>query len=182
MPRPISRRPRQRGLTVVEVVIATALLVVVIGGAFRLLETTRDLAVATSDQHIADARVDRALMTIERDFRSASLGTAQHLDGSELLDGDSGNGLSIRPIVGWQGAVVLGNSLEYRLDTAAGATEGELIRTDGAIQTTIATGITAFRVTRTGPELTFELTARSGPDDDRGRTATGTLTVAARNP
>ena len=181
MVRRSSGRRALSGLTLIETVVGAALLSIVAGVAFQLLEASRDLAESSCNQHLADVRVDRGLAMIERDFRSGSLSSAQHMDGTPFGDGESGAGFAIRPVVGWEGGAVLGELVEYRLEIQAGESDGEVVRTVGAIETTLATEVTSFVVTRTGTEFTMTMAARSGPDDDRGRSATGTLRVLARN-
>lgn len=176
------RRNRAAGLTLIEVVIATVLLVAVLGSAVTLLDTSNDLAQSVNDERAASMRVDRALGAIADEFRKGSLATATHLDGTTFSDGDTGTGFQIRPIEGWNGAAIQGTQVRYEYSVPAGATEGELIRREGPIETLLARGITSFDVSRDRSAFVFTVTAASGPMDDRRRTATGSLRVMARNP
>ena len=176
------RAPRQRGLTLVEVVISVVLLAAVLGGAVTLLDTSSDLAQSVNDERAAAMRVDRALGAIADEFRRGSLATATQLDGTTFSDGETDTGFQIRPIQGWDGAAVLGTQVRYEFSIDAGATEGELVRRSGAIETLLARGITSFSVQRTGSAFVFTVTAESGPNDDRRRRSSGSLQVMARNP
>lgn len=174
-------RLAQSGRTVIEVIIAAALLAFVVGGTVHLLSTSRQLAISSADQHLCDMRTERGLAAIERDLRQGSLASIQHLDGTTFADGDSGAGLTFLPVTGWSGAAVLGDPIEYRLDLPSGETEGDLVRSVAGIETTLATGVTEFTATRTGQVFAFTLSTRAGPDDDRGRSSSGTLSVVTRN-
>lgn len=175
-------RRSQTGLTLLEVVIAMALLVGVLGSAMTLLDTSRALSQSVQDQQIANARVDRALALISDEFRKGSLATAQHPDGSTFSDGDTDTGFQIQPVTGWNGTAVLGDAVTYQFIRAVGATEGELIRDELGVETLMVREITSFSVTRSGNAFVFTVTAESGYQDDRRRTASGTLRVMARNP
>ena len=175
-------RPSQSGMTLIEVVIATVLLVAVLGSALTLLDTSNSLAQSVNDERAAAMRVDRALGSIADEFRKGSLATATHLDGTTFSDGDAGDGFQIRPIEGWNGAAVLGTQIRYELSIEVGAPAGELVRREGSIETLLARGITDFSVTRDGSSFLFTVQSQSGQQDDRLRTASGTLRVMARNP
>lgn len=175
--------PRRRsGLTLVEVAVSVVLLVGVLGGAISLMDTSVGLAQSVNDERAAAMRVDRALGAIADEFRKGSLATATHLDDSTFSDGDTGAGFRIRPVNGWNGVAQQGNQITYSFVLPSGATEGQLIRQEDVVQTVLARGITSFTVTRQGSSFVFSVTARSGPDDDRRRTASGTVRVMARNP
>lgn len=173
---------RQRGLTLVEVVISVVLLAGVLGSALALLDTSSDLAQSVNDERAAATRVDRALAKIADEFRKGSLASAAHLDETNFSDGDTGTGFRIRKTLGWDGGPILGEEVCYELVVPAGAAEGELVRREGAIETVLARGVTSFQVTRNGSAFDFTATAASGQTDDRRRTATGSLRVMARNP
>jgi len=177
-----ARTPAEAGLTLVEVVIAVVLLAAVLGSAVTLLDTSSDLAQSVNDERAAAMRVDRALASIADEFRKGSLATAQHLDGSTFSDGDTGTAFQIQPILGWDGTAILGTQVRYEYTIAAGATEGELVRREGAIETLLARGITSFGIQRIGSAFEFTVTAESGQTDDRRRRASGSLRVMARNP
>ena len=170
------------GMTLIEVLIAVVLLSAVLGSAMTLLDTSNDLAQSVNDERAAAMRVDRALSAIADEFRRGSLATATHLDGTTFSDTDTGTGFQIRPIEGWDGAAVLGDQIRYEYSIAAGASDGELVRREGAIETLLARGITSFAVERSGSAFVFTVTAASGQLDDRRRTASGSLRVMARNP
>jgi len=177
-------RPSRRvaGLTLIEVVVATALLAGVLGGAFSLLDTSIDLSQSVNDERAAAMRVDRALGAIADEFRKGSLATAAHPDGSTFADGDTDTAFQLRPVTGWDGTAQQGTQVGYSFVVPSGATEGQLVRQEGALQTVLARGITTFTVTRSGSSFLFAVTAQSGPADDRRRTASGNFRVLARNP
>ncbi len=176
-----ARSRREGGFTLLEIVGASAITIVLVGSAIRLLLTTEDLAFTATQQRSASQRVERVLTRIGAELRRSSLGSAQHADASTFADGDTGNALSIQPVSGWEGAAVLGDRIEYRLDVPAGETEGDLIRDDGIIETLVARRISGFDVERDGPVFTITISARSGPADDRERESTGSLSVLTRN-
>jgi len=169
------------GFTLLEVVTATTIAGVLVGSAVRLLLTTGDLAFTATHQRTASQRVERTLTRVGAELRRSSAASAEHADGSTFADGETGTALSIRPVSGWEGAAVLGDRIQYRLEVPAGATEGELIRDDGLIETLIARRVSGFDVARDGSVFTVTVSARSGPDDDRERTSTGSLSILTRN-
>ncbi len=182
VPRCPGRHGRSAGFTLIEVVIAMALMSIVLGGAVTLINTSTSLAQSIDNERIAAQRVDRALAKIADEFRKGSLATAVHPDGSTFEDGDAAVGYEIRPVTGWDGALVTGDLIGYRFDIDVGATEGEIVKVEDSVETLLARGVTAFTVARSGNVFIFGVSARSGPTDDRERTATGELRVMARNP
>ncbi len=176
------RRERECGLTLVEIVIATALLAAVLASAVKLLDASNDLARSMSDERAAAMRIDRALGSISDEFRRGSLATITHLDGTPFTDGDTGTGFRLQPIDGWNGGPVLGTELRYEFSLPIGAAEGELVRREGVVETILARGITSFAVTRTANSFDFAVTAGAGPANDRRRLARGSIRVMARNP
>lgn len=177
------RRVRSdRGLTLLEVTIAVVLIASVAGGALALLDSSNALTRSVNDQRAAALRVDRALASISDEFRKGSLATAVHLDGTTFGDGESGTGFQIRPVRGWNGSVLTGDLVRYEFELPTGATEGELVRTEGGVETVLVRGITSFDVSRSGNVFVFKASSRSGPTDDRERRASGEIRVMARNP
>ncbi len=176
------RRRSARGFTLVETVISVALVVGVLGAAVALLDTSNDLAQSVNDERAAAIRVDKGLTSISEEFRKGSLATVLHLDGTTFSDGDTDVGFMMRRVVGWNGSTVQSAQVRYEVVTSSGFGTGELIRQEGTLQTVLARGITAFRVTRSGTSFTFQIDAASGQTDDRQRKASGSVRVVARNP
>lgn len=167
-----------RGLTLVETVVASSLIAAILGGAISLLDATQDLAESATNQRTAARRVDRALSRMAQELRRGSLATVRQLDDSSFADAETDVGFSMQPVVGWDGAAVLGDRITYEFD----ATTGEIVRSDGVIETVLSRGLTGFSVQRTGNLFTFTTQTSAGPADDRSRTASGALSVVARNP
>ncbi len=180
-PSRLSRR-HQRGLSLVETLIASTLAVFVFGAATALLSASNDLAQSASHERTAAMRVDRVLRTLGDEIRRGSLASARQLDGTTFSDGEVDTGLQIRPVEGFAGSPITGDLAEYRLDGAIAPEGRDLVRAEGPVITTLARGITGFDVRRVGNAIILDMSAASGPLDDRRREAEGQLIIVARNP
>ncbi len=172
------RSRRQSGFTLIETIIATTLVAAILGGAISLLDASQKLAESATNERTAARRVDRALTRMSQELRRGSLATVRQLDASSFDDGETDLGFSVQPVTGWDGGPILGDRVTYEFD----ATTGELVRDDGLVETVLSRGLTAFTVSRTDTMFTFSTATTAGPTDDRRRTATGTLSMVARNP
>lgn len=176
------QRSSEHGFTLLEMVISTVVLTAVLGGAYMLMLSSQDLATSATNDQIALDRVDRALASAAKEVRWGSLASARKLDGTTFSDGDADNGFALRRVEGWSGTAVTGDLVQYQLVVPTGETEGELVRSEGGLQTVVARGLTGFQVARAGDLFTLTASSQSGPDDDRLRTATGSVQITARNP
>jgi hypothetical protein len=169
-------------MTAVELVIASVLLAVVLAGANMMVSASSGLAQSDNHVGIASNRSAHVLRTMTAAVRRASLASVRVLDGTTFSEGLADTGFQFREVTNYVGSAVLSNLVEYRLDKPAGAVEGQLLHVQDGVSSVIANGITAFSVARTGNVFTFDVRTRSGPLDDRGRTAHATVQVVARNP
>ena len=178
----MNRGRRSLGLSLVETTVSISLAAAVLGGATALMDASDALAKSANDRSAAVNRVDRSLAPFAEAVRMGSLASMRHLDGSTFDDGESGVGFTIQPVRGFSGTPTLGAPVTYRLDLPIAAASGEMVGVEGAVETLLARGITSFTVSRAANLLTFQISSRSGPTNDRARTGTGSLQVVARNP
>jgi Tfp pilus assembly protein PilV len=178
----VRRARRSRGLSLVEVSVSVALIVAVLGGATALLDASESLAQSANDQSLALNRVDRVLAPLADELRKGSLASARKLDGTTFSDGQNDVGFQIRPVRGWSGTAETGDLVTIRWVRPAGAPVGDVVRSQDGVEVTLARNVTNFQVSRIGNVFRFEIAARAGPEDDRRRTASGSVTVMARNP
>jgi prepilin-type N-terminal cleavage/methylation domain-containing protein len=177
------RRTRScRGFTLIEVTISTALLACVLGVTKSLVAAATTLASTTNDASAATGRADRALQTACAAIRRGSFATLRRADGTAFADATSDSGFQIQEVRSFSGALVLGTAARYRLVIPAGQTEGSIVLTQDGLDRTIANGVTAFTVTRSGPLTTLDVRTRSGPANDRARNVHATTQVDSRNP
>ncbi len=176
------RRRAARGLTAFELMATASLAVGILIAANLMLQASTDVSKSTADQGAAQMRVQRSLLPLGDVIRRGSLASLRHVDGTNFAGGTSDTGFQIRRVVSYCGAPIVSALRTYRWDRPAGATEGDLIRVDGTVNSVLVRHVTNFNVSRTGNLITITVSTRSGPTDDRARTATGTLEVAARNP
>jgi hypothetical protein len=165
-------------MTLIEVVIASTTLVAVLLGAEMMVSASSGVAQSTNDQGIANERAARVLRKLSGSLRKGSLASARRLDGLSFLDGGNDSGFQIREVLNFNGTPILGGLVSYRFDSAT----GEVIESEDGFDTVIAREVTSFSVQRSGTMFIFDVRTRSGPTDDRGRTAHATMQVAARNP
>ena len=178
----MKRIQRQAGVSAVELIMSATLAVGVLGGVGYMIDASQGVARSTTDAGTASARVGETLTKLADAIRRGSLASARHIDGTNVADATNDTGFQIRAVTAFSGAPVTANLVSYRLDLPPGATEGDLIRTEGAFVAVLASHVTSFRVARAGNLFTLSMSARSGPRDDRGRTSTGSVQVSARNP
>jgi hypothetical protein len=178
-----TRRTRtQSGLTMLEVAVSAALAAGVLTGATYMLDASRRVAQSTNDVGDAAKRADLVLEQLADAIRRGSLASMRKLNGTNFSSGQSDVGLQLRFVTGYVGTPTVSDLVTYRWDRAVGATEGELVRADGAVDTVVARHVTDFSVARAGDLFTLTVAARSGPTDDRGRVARGSCQITARNP
>lgn len=176
------RNRSARGLTILQTLVSSALLVMVLAGANAMVSAGTNVAQSTTDLGTASNRADHTLSTIADALRRGSLASLRMLNDSAFIDGAADSGFKLRVVQSFTGTPVLSSIIVYRLDMASGATSGSLTRTQDGITRVLATGVTAFRVSRAGNLFTLDIRTRSGPTDDRARTIHAAVQVAARNP
>jgi hypothetical protein len=176
------RRRAARGMTILELVIGGSILVGILAAADLMFAASSGVARSANDQGVAANRVARSLRVMTDALRRGSLASARRLDGSGFMDGDTDTGFQIRTVQGYSGSAVLSSLCSYRLEIATGATSGQVIRSEDGYEEVLANGVTALTVTRSGNIFTFDVSARSGPEDDRGRVFQASEQAAARNP
>jgi hypothetical protein len=111
-----------------------------------------------------------------------SLQSVRQPGGTEFADGATADGIGYRRVLGFQGTLQLDAPSTLRWIRPSGATEGDVVLSDGAVEQTIAKHVTDFAVTRSGDTFAVRVAVRMGPQDDRGRVARGTVSVQPRNP
>jgi hypothetical protein len=176
------RNRSARGLTILQTLISAALLVIVLAGANAMVSAGTNVAQSTTNLGTASNRADHSLSAIADALRRGSLASVRLLNDTAFTDGSSDTGFKIRTVQTFTGTPVLSTPITYRLDTPSGASSGSLTRTQDGISRVLATGVTAFTVSRAGSLFTLDIRTRSGPTDDRARTIHAAVQVAARNP
>jgi hypothetical protein len=159
-----------------ELVLSSSILITILGGAQMMLAASSGVARSTNDQGVAGERAARALRTLSQSLRRGSLASMRALDGSNFGDGANDVGIQLREVANFNGVPVLNGIATYHLSG------DQLLRTEDGLDSVIVTGVTSFTVARSGNIFTFDVRTRSGPADDRARTAHATMQVAARNP
>jgi prepilin-type N-terminal cleavage/methylation domain-containing protein len=178
----VKRLRSTKGLTLIEVLVSLSLAGVVLAAAGKLLDSSCNLAKSDAEAGLADQRVQHVLLPLSDAIRRGSLASIRHVDGANFSSGTSDSGFQVRQVLSNHGAPVAGPLIIYRLDKPAGATEGEILRIEGPIQSVLASGVTDFKVTRSGNLFTIDVSTHAGPQDDRGRDAHSTRQVGGRNP
>ena len=167
-----------KGLTLLELIISASLSAVVLLGAGSMVSASTNLSQSSTNVGESTRRVDATLGELADAIRRGSLASARRSDGTNFASGTTDSGIQIRRVVGFRGTPVTSDLVAYRWDS----TTGDVLRVEDAVVSILASHVTAFAITRTADLFTVTLTSRSGPQDDRGRTATGMLQIAARNP
>jgi prepilin-type N-terminal cleavage/methylation domain-containing protein len=175
-------RRLRRGFSVIEVTISVAVLGGLLIAAGFVLRTSGDLAQSAADEGAAADRVQQSLLPVANQLRRASFATLQSLDSTPFSDGENDVGVRFRKVSGFNGSPVLTSPSVVRWTRPVGSPEGEVTLEQDGVTVVLARHVTDFDVSRTGETLTIRATARSGPNDARGRTQTGRIVVRARNP
>jgi type II secretory pathway pseudopilin PulG len=176
-----SRRPLL-GFTAVEVTVATGIVgALLVAGGF-VLRSAGDLAQSASDEGAASHRVNAALLPVADAIRRGSFSTFRSLDDTPFSDGETDAGIRLRRVVDYSGGPVLGEPAILRWTRPAGSPVGDVTVEEGGVTMVLARNVTAFRVARTGEAFVVTASARSGPEDSRGRAESGRIVVRARNP
>lgn len=179
----MTRRRSALGLSAWEVVVATFLGFGVIGGGIAVTQSSTAVAASSAWDDSASRHVEQVLRALTDSVRTGSLATVRRPDGvTALLDGGSDAGISIQRVLGYAGDVQLDTAVTYTLEIPPGATSGDVLRRQGGVTQVVARGVTSLSVTRAGDNFTIVVAAHSGPEDDRGRNARGSVTVRTRNP
>jgi prepilin-type N-terminal cleavage/methylation domain-containing protein len=174
---------RQRGMTLIEVMISSALAVVILGGAVMLMDSADKLASSSARTTAVSSKADRAVWLVSQDLRRATLASAAKADGTGFFDGDESDALTFSLVSGFDGATVIrGDTISYRFVRPAGAAEGEIFREQNGVSRLIARRVTDFNVSRNRAVFRVAVSAVAGPDDDRARRATAVATILPRNP
>lgn len=176
-------RRRQSGMSLIEVLLSSALAVLILGGAVMLLDSADKLASSAARTTVVAGKADRAVWLVSQDLRRATLASASKADGTGFFDGDSDQFVSFSLVKGYDGsAVVRGDTITYRFVRPAGATEGEIFRDQNGVSRLIARRVTDFNVSRSRAVFRVAVSAVAGPDDDRARRATAVANILPRNP
>jgi type II secretory pathway component PulJ len=178
----IRRSRTNRGTTLVEVLISSALAVLLLGGATMLLQSTQTLADSSDRMNAAQMRSDRALWPLVDDMRRGSMASVATTGGATFSDGTADSGISLQRVEGFEGDILRGTTIDYRWVVPGGATEGSLVRTQDGVDRTLARRVEAFSITRAGELFTVSITTVSGPNDDRARRSNASIAVTPRNP
>jgi hypothetical protein len=176
------RNRSSAGVTIVEIAIGVALSTAVLGGAGMMLSSTGRVAQSTNDGGVASNRAAEVLDELGDALRRGSLASLRRADGTAFADGGTDSGFQVRQVASYSGGQVLAAAVTYRFEPPSGDADGVVLRAEGAFETIVARGVTAFTVSRAGTLFTLNVRTRSGPADDRGRTQHAVLQVAARNP
>ena len=170
-------------MTVIEVLVSSALAVVILGGAVMLLQSADELASSSARTTAVASKADGVVWQIAQDLRRSTLSSAAKADGTGFFDGDADTGMSFALVGGYDGStVVRGDTISYRFVLPAGATEGEIFRDQNGTSRLVARKITDFSISRTRSMFRVSVTAVAGPNDDRARRATATANILPRNP
>lgn len=178
----MKRTRKSRGITIVQTTISAALLVVILGAASAMVTASTALSKSSNDLGNASNRANRTLELLADALRRGSIASVLQPNGTYFTDGTTANGFKVRAVTAYIGGRVVGNSVSYDFVLPAGATEGQVIRTDNGVQSVVANGVTAFSVARVGNLFNFDIRTRSGPTDDRGRAVHATVQITPRNP
>jgi hypothetical protein len=166
------RTSRERGLTAVEVIIATALSAGIMLLGLQLAGTTSDAATASHRRTTISARVADASEAIVRDLQVAGL-SGEDRNLNDLLDIDEDTNNNGRLDADWSlpnggtAASITFNKVERRWIWGPPITysiqNSTLVRTVGGQAREICRGVTSFSMTRSGDRVDISLTS-SGTD------------------
>lgn len=177
------QRRRTAGFTLIEFAASSFVGLLVVFAAARLLLGAGDLTDSINHSTRSEERADRALWTAVGMLRSASLSSAEHVDGSSFDDGEQARAVSVVVVDRFEEGVAVGDRMTLRWDLpAAGTTEGTLVLEGAGVSRTLARGVTDFLVRREGDGFALELRTDSGPDDSRRRGVRRGVTVTPRTP
>ncbi len=166
------RDARERGLTVVEIVIATAIAAGIMLLGVQLASGTSDAATASHRRTTVSARVAEAADQLVRDLQVSGL-AGEDRNGNSTLDVDEDTNNNGRLDADWSlasggtAASITFNKVERRWVWTSPITysiqSGTLVRTQDGQTREICREVTSFSVTRSGDRVDISLTS-SGTD------------------
>lgn len=114
--RPVSAPARERGFTLLEVMIAAVMLFLIVGIAARFLASGQSLLSTSALQSEAEVAATRIAQQIAERLRNGALSTVTDINGNLLADGASStNGITMAQVTGFSGETRLRGSIGIRL-------------------------------------------------------------------
>jgi type II secretory pathway component PulJ len=171
------RNRRERGLSLVEIIVATALASGIMLVALRLAGTTSNAATASHRRTTISTRVADATEAVVRDLQVAGL-SGEDVNGNGLLDvGEDTNNNGALDAAwslpnGGTAASITFNKVQDRWIWGPPITysiqNGVLVRVEGAQRREICREVTSFSISRSGDRVDISLTSTG--KDGRGET------------